>query len=365
MGKGPEEGDAGLMLRWLPALLIVGGVIFDLAAPVEFTASPLFAAAPMVAAPLLPLRTTLAAGAAACVAAVGLAAYHGVLAESAQLAEIATVATVSLLAVLITQIARRGDRRLRFARSIATVAQSAVLPHPPARLSGLTVAARYVAAQLDAQIGGDLYAVQDTPFGVRVIVGDVRGKGMAAVAVVAVVVGAFREAAEHEPDLAALAARLERALEREAQARPGDLEEAESFVTAVLVELPLDAATAGDQIRVVNRGHPPPLVLHPNGRVTRVDPSRAALPLGMTGLAHWPDVIDTADLPSGGILLLYTDGVTEARDDAGRFYDPEARLIGLLFPGPDAMLDSLLADIARHTDGANADDMALLAITRR
>jgi serine phosphatase RsbU (regulator of sigma subunit) len=357
--------DIGVALRWLPALLIVAGVVFDLLTPVVYTASPLFAAAPMVASPLLRIRTTVAAGLAACAATVALTAYHGLLFQREPLAEIATVATVSALAVVTTHLASRGERQLRFMRSIAAAAQSAVLPHPPARLPGLTIAARYIAAQSDAQIGGDLYAIQDTPYGVRLIVGDVRGKGMSAVEGVAVIVGAFREAAEQEPDLGALADGLGRSFERAAERLPDDLERTEGFVTAVLVELPSDAANPSDYVRVVNRGHPPPLVVHPDGCVTRIDPTRADLPLGMSSLAQWPDVIDKADLPPGSTLLLYTDGVTEARDHAGRFYDPEARLTGRLFPGPEALLDALLVDIGRHTGGGHADDMALLAITRR
>lgn len=64
-------------------------------------------------------------------------------------------------------------------------------------------------------IGGDLYVVQDTPHGVRVMVGDVRGKGLGAVSAVCADLGAFRYAADEAEDLPGLVTALERALLRE------------------------------------------------------------------------------------------------------------------------------------------------------
>ncbi|MFE3932798.1 SpoIIE family protein phosphatase, partial [Streptomyces goshikiensis] len=63
-------------------------------------------------------------------------------------------------------------------------------------------------------------------------------------------------------------------------------------------------------------------------------------------------------------LLLYTDGLTEARSGAGEFYDPAARLSGSVFSGPEALLSALSSDVRRHTGGGATDDMALLAVGR-
>lgn len=360
MGKRREYGGRGRSaLAWLPALLIVGGGVLDLLAPAAFTASPLYSAGPLVAAPLLSPAATVAAGVAACGVQLAVAAYHHQMGQIASVTETATVATVAVLAVIFNHLLRSSGRRLESARAIAAAVQSAVLPSPPVRLGGLTVAARYVAAQSGAQIGGDLYAVQDTPYGVRLIVGDVRGKGLAAVEAVAILIGAFREAAEQEPTLERLAERLERALDREAERRTAGLERSEGFATAVLAELTADR----DAVRLLNRGHPPPILLHGDGTLTTLHPSHAALPLGLSGLGRWPDVVDTVPFPPGATLLAFTDGVTEARDSAGHFYDPAARLTGRLFADPDVLLDDLLADIARHTGGRTVDDLAVLAIT--
>ncbi|CAM5491813.1 PP2C family protein-serine/threonine phosphatase [Streptomyces abikoensis] len=345
--------------RRLPVLLITGGALLGLGAPANYTCAPFLSAAPLVAAPLHTLRTTAAAALAAMAVAVGLVLYHRPSDTGEALAEIAAVGAVSLVALGINRIAHRSHQQLASARGIAEAAQRAVLPAPPSRIGGLRVAARYVAAQAGARIGGDLYAVQDTPYGVRAIVGDVRGKGLGAVEAVAVVIGAFREAAEQEPTLEGLAGRLERALQREG-ARRANLDEHEGFTTAVLAELPPGRPV----LRLLNRGHPPPLLLHADGRAGAADPMVPALPLGLGELGAWPDQAEELEFPTGSTLLLMTDGVTEARDADGAFYDPLAELTGRHFRSPDALLDGLLAGVARHSRGQAADDMALLAIRR-
>jgi serine phosphatase RsbU (regulator of sigma subunit) len=199
--------------------------------------------------------------------------------------------------------------------------------------------------------------VQDSPYGVRLVVGDVRGKGLGAVAAVAVLIGAFREAAEQEPTLEAVAERLERALAREGTRRDG-IDAFEGFTTAVLAELP----HGDDVVRIVNRGHPAPLLLHADGTLRTLTAHEPALPLGMGDLGMWPDRTLEAGFPSGATLLLYTDGLSEARDAHGRFYEPERRLAGRTFPDPGALLGRLAAEVRRHSGGGMTDDMALLAV---
>nr|WP_223772369.1 PP2C family protein-serine/threonine phosphatase [Streptomyces huiliensis] len=354
---------------WLPALLLVAGEVFAFLTPPNYNSAPFFSAAPLVAASLLSARATAVTAAIAVVASVDITVHRGSPSTGESVTENVTVLTVSLLALGINRVVRRSDSRLRSARGIAEAAQRAVLPAPPARLDGLRVAARYVAAQADARIGGDLYAVQDTPHGARLIVGDVRGKGLGAVEAVAVLIGAFREAAEGEPTLAGVARRLEHALLREGGRRAG-IDQFEGFTTAVLAEVPHGDAPV---VRLVNRGHPPPLLAHPDGTVAEVPPGAHALPLGMGELGdpgdpgdsgEGPDRVEERAFPPGATLLLFTDGVTEARDAAGVFYDPVRRLAGRRFRSPDALLDHLVADVDRHTGGHGDDDMALLAVRR-
>nr|WP_246103485.1 PP2C family protein-serine/threonine phosphatase [Streptomyces piniterrae] len=348
------------LARWLPALLILGGVAFDLTTPSQYTAAPFFAAAPLVAAPLYTLRGTALTAATALAGEIAVITYHGMNNYTKSVTESLTVLVVALLALGINRVVRRSDARLASVRDVSEAAQRAVLPMPPERMAGLVIAARYVGARADARIGGDLYAVQDTPHGVRMIVGDVRGKGLGAVEAAVIVIGAFREAAEQEATLEAVAGRLERALQREGKRREG-LDEYEGFTTAVLAEIPTKEQSV---LRVLNRGHPSPLLIAADGGLCELAPGSPALPLGMTEVAGWPDRTDEVFFPAGGLLLLFTDGVTEARDRVGRFYDPTARLRGRHFLGPDDLLDTVVEEVSRHSGGAPADDMALLAVQR-
>ena len=99
--------------------------------------------------------------------------------------------------------------------------------------------------------------------------------------------------------------------------------------------------------------------------IDRVRPSDADALVAIHGEAFArPWSADDFVLAPGSQLLLYTDGVSEARNADGAFYDPAARLRGRCFPSPGALLDGLLTDVERHTDGRTSDDMALLAVAR-
>jgi serine phosphatase RsbU (regulator of sigma subunit) len=355
---------ARALVRALPVLLVLSGLCYDHFMPRELTAVPFFTAAPLVAAPLLSLAGTVVTGAASLGGILAVRLRYSSVGEADALTEISTVATVAVLAVAINRLVRRSDARLATAREIAEAAQRAVLPRPQERIGGLEIAARYEAAQAGASIGGDLYAVQDSPHGVRLIVGDVRGKGLGAVAAVAVLIGAFREAAEQESTLEAVAQRLERALAREVTRRDAARRDPtvpyEGFVTAVLAEFPHGAGLA----RIVNRGHPAPLLLHADGALWTLDTPWTALPLGLDELGTWPDRAEEVVFPAGATLLFYTDGLSEARNADGVFYDPAARLRGRTFPAPRALLTTLAEEVREHTGGGTTDDMALLAVHR-
>ncbi|MFJ3702350.1 MULTISPECIES: PP2C family protein-serine/threonine phosphatase [Streptomyces] len=365
MGKrdGRRGGVGGVsrsrrLVRALPAVMICVGVAFDVGTPTEVTAVPLFAAASLVAAPFFSLAGTVRVAVAAILVVLAIRLSDGAILRVVSITDLLTLVTVGALAVLINRVVRRGTEQLASARVIAETAMRAVLPKPEDRIGGLLVAARYEAAQADEFVGGDLFAVADTPHGVRLVVGDVRGKGLDAVAAVAVVIGAFREAAEQERSLEGVAQRLERALAREGSRR-GGLDSMEGFVTAVLAEIPVGS----DTLKVINRGHPEPLVLHPDGVLDVLAPTAPALPLGM-GLGTWPDRSDEWTLPAGAMFLAFTDGLSEARDMTGVFYDPADRLRGRLFPGPEELLSALTDDVRLHTGGRSTDDLALLAVAR-
>ncbi|MFE5856952.1 PP2C family protein-serine/threonine phosphatase [Streptomyces sp. NPDC056500] len=346
------------LVRQLPVLLIVVGVVIVITTPPRFTAIPLFAAAPLVAAPFYSFKGTLWTGVTSTLAVAALHAQERTVDEVQAYTEEFTLLTVSALALAINVTMRHGGEQLASAREIAQAAQRAVLPSPAKEVDDLLVAARYQAAVTDALVGGDFFAVQNTPCGARAVVGDVRGKGLGAVGMVAVAVGTFREASEREDRLEAVADWLDGALAREAERQCGE-EADESFATAVLAEIP----HRGGVVRLINRGHPAPLLLTPGGDPESLPPDGYALPLGMSGVVGEPFQAQEYVIPRNATLLLYTDGLTEARDANGVFYDPAVELVGRTFSDPDLLLDWVVNDVLRHTGGHVTDDMALLALT--
>ncbi len=114
------------------------------------------------------------------------------------------------------------------------------------------------------------------------------------------------------------------------------------------------------------------MLLDAEGRATLLEPSEEAPPLGMSALGAWPSPVDMFPFPPGATLVCYTDGVTEARDESGAFYDAAVRLPFLLHPRalvgdpatPAQILHLLIEDVGRHTGGRVQDDQALLALHR-
>ncbi|NYE39302.1 serine phosphatase RsbU (regulator of sigma subunit) [Streptomyces fulvorobeus] len=351
----------------IPAGVIVLAVVLDLVTPTDVTSAPLIMAAPVAAAPLLSPRGIILTGLASMAVHAALARLDGTFGWHRGLASQLTLVAVTLLAFFIHRTIDQQTGRTRRALRVAAVAQAAVLPRPPARLGNLHIAARYVPAEDEAMIGGDLYVVQETPYGIRVLVGDVRGKGLGAVSAVCVDLGAFRYAADQCERVGELARSLEDALLREG-VRRGGLEQEEGFTTALIAEFAADLSA----VRIVNRGHPPPLLLDAEGGATLLEPSQEAPPLAVGAMGHWPAPVDTFPFPPGATLLCYTDGVTESRDAEGVFYDAVARVPLLLRhrarsgdePTPADVLDLLIRDVRRHTGGRPQDDQALLALRR-
>lgn len=354
---GPDShADVAPYIRVLPLALLVCGVVTEYLTPARYTGTAFFSVAPMLAALVMSMNGTILVGLGTIVAEVVVIARYRYLSTLGGMSELLSVAVVAVVAVSVNRVLYAREVRLRSARSIAATVQRAVLPEPPSRAGPLRIAARYEAADEVAGIGGDLYAVQDTPRGLLCVVGDVRGKGMDAVEAATLVLGIFRMAAGEEATLAAVAAQMHRALCREI-VRRGRLDGLEWFATAVLAEFPRGTR----EVLLVNLGHPAPVLLT-DGGVRSADPSRYAMPLGV-GLDKGPVVVDRLPFPVGSTLLLCTDGVTEARDNRGGFYDPVTRLAGVGFGEPEELLGALVTDVYRHVGGPRNDDMALLAVT--
>ncbi|MFI6445093.1 PP2C family protein-serine/threonine phosphatase [Kitasatospora sp. NPDC050543] len=242
--------------------------------------------------------------------------------------------------------------------SVAEAAQRALLRLPGPTVGPLRLAVRYASAADAARIGGDLYSALETPHGTRVVVGDVRGKGLGAVQTAAVVLGAFREAAYDEGGLRAVAARVEASVERHAP--DGE------FATAVFAEFRRPGA-----VELLQYGHVPPVQVTRDGTVQVLEAPDPWVPLGLGRLV--PGEPTSWDLPFGAddVLVLCSDGVIEARHHtSGEFY-PLAERVGPLVHGAarspaelEAAVGRVYADLLEHTGGELGDDALLLLLSR-
>ena len=211
--------------------------------------------------------------------------------------------------------------------------------------------------------GGDIHDVMATPFGVRLLVGDVMGTGLPANRTGLSVLNAWRDLACTEPSLAGIAVRLHALIARSGHP--------ERFVTALLVNFPVESADgsappAGSRAELVCCGHPPPLLVRGNSAAF-IEPY-AAPPLGLLDLAEGWCRASMMPVGDGDQLLLYTDGVSEARDADGRFF-PLAQVTAdtVRGTGPDRapLLDVLVARLDEHVGDRHCDDILLLLVTMR
>ncbi|MFC6018991.1 PP2C family protein-serine/threonine phosphatase [Plantactinospora solaniradicis] len=300
----------------------------------------LVAAAPFLAAAFASWRVVLAVGAIATVLAVFLA-WGGQVVPLAASVNVVGVVLATAIAALFAVIRQRQADRIAELSKLASVAQQAVLRPVGPQVGSLAVAGHYISSTAAADIGGDLYEAIDTPYGVRIIIGDVRGKGLDAVRLASIVLGSYRHVAYERADLRAIVADLDRAVARNV----GD----EDFVTAALVE------ERGGTLTIVNCGHPAPLLLR-GGQVIPMEPPAPAPPLGFMPVVR-PRV---ERLEPGDRLLLFTDGLGEARRD-GEFFPTADRAWRLLGHGTVADgLASLESALVEWVRGRLDDDIALV-----
>jgi len=340
-GRRPLTPGSRVGLGAALGLLIVVSVV-------EFTDGPhahfvgLLAAVPFLAAVFAFWQTVLVVGVLATVVGmvfVGADDPQGM----AGLVNIVGIMLATGIASAVATIRQRQADRIAELQQLAAVAQQAVLRPVGPQVGALAVAGRYISATAAADIGGDLYEALDTPYGVRIIIGDVRGKGLDAVRLASIVLGSYRHVAYERADLKTMVADLDRAVARSV----GD----EDFVTCALVE------ERGGTLTIVNCGHPAPLLLR-RGQVIPLEPPAPAPPLGFM-----PEVkVRVERLEPGDRLLLFTDGLGEARRE-GEFFptaDRAWRLLGHGTVGDGlASLETALID---WVHGRLEDDIALVLL---
>jgi serine phosphatase RsbU (regulator of sigma subunit) len=266
--------------------------------------------------------------------------------------DVAFTAQLAGVAAIALDNARLYEEQRRIAQTLQDALLPAVLPDVP----GVRLAARFRPQTDDLaglHVGGDLYDVvaSDTPGAWGVVVADVCGKGPEAAARTALIRHTLRAEVDHGHGPAEVLRRLNRAMLRETGGSPC------RFATAAHGRLNVDGD--GATITVANAGHPPPLVRRGGNVQAVVAPG--------TLLGVYPDIElteTTVRLDRGDMMVLYTDGVTEARGVNG-FYGND-RLTSLVAAAPTrsagTLADMLLADVVGFQQGRLHDDVALLVL---
>jgi phosphoserine phosphatase RsbU/P len=335
-----RTGDEGW--TWFSVALVSALFVADVVVAQSLVLLGAMVIGPLLAASFASARATALVGVYAVVLGVLAGPFDEIWGTSDHFVRVTVLAMGSALAVFAAR--RRADRERALAEvtRVAEVAQRTILRTLPGELGPVCFAARYVSASHEALVGGDFYDAVETPYGVRAIVGDVRGKGLDAVNLAAAVLGSFREAAFVHDSLAEAAAVVDRSISRAL--------ENEDFVSAVFVEF-IDET----RFRVVNCGHPPPLLV---GRESvRFVEAQSSCPLGFDPTF---EVLE-AQMQPGERLLLYTDGLVEARDGRGSFFPLEASAgSALAQPSLDDAVDGLLEQLRAHVGGQVNDDVAVV-----
>ena len=316
--------------------------VFDLMTGAQVNASSTVALAPFLAATLCSVRRTLIVTILTVVTGSILLVVNHTPVDGAY-SRIFALAFVSVVALIAAAAREQRERRIAALTRVADVAQQALLIPAPPVVGPVNVASRYHSASTEALVGGDLYAVVETDHSVRLILGDVRGKGLESVAQSAAVISAFRDLAAISPTLDVLTVTME---DRLAHILGG-----EDFVTAVLAEVD-DKGNA----RLVSCGHPPPVLVRDDS-CELVEVADYATPFG---LDPQPDV-QHLTLQKADRLLFYTDGLIETRTKEGVFISLDDVIVGITDSDLDVALDSAVERIDTLS-GDVRDDLALLLV---
>jgi PAS domain S-box-containing protein len=243
-------------------------------------------------------------------------------------------------------------RRAEATRSLAEVLQRSLLTEPP-RVEQVDIAVRYRPAAREAQVGGDWYDAFLSPRGtLGVAVGDVTGHDRTAAAIAGQMRSMLRGivCALDGDDPARMLATLDRAL-----AATGGTALATALVARV--ERPAPGSREDSTFRWSNAGHPPPLLLEPDGRARLLQPPGDLL-LGVA--AETRRRTHAVPLRAGGTVLLYTDGLIERRRST--LDDGFARLLEAAAGLESSPVEQLCDELFARLDPELTDDIALLAL---
>ena len=254
-------------------------------------------------------------------------------------------------------LAADNARLYRDRSEIARVLQRSLLPPLLPEIPTVEVGAEYLSVGESSQVGGDFYDLINTvEDGWICAIGDVRGKGVEAASVTALARYTIRAVTMKDDRPSEVLTALNEAMLRQL---PED-----RFCTAACIRLEPEDGSAGVGMDVSRAGHPPPLLVRTDGTVEEVGCSGRVL--GVFPDAELED--SSLRLMPGEALVLYTDGITEARSPDGGFFgeDRLRRLLGSC-AGCDAatFAETIKDDVLDFQSGDPRDDLAVLVLRAR
>jgi sigma-B regulation protein RsbU (phosphoserine phosphatase) len=276
--------------------------------------------------------------------------------ETAILADLAALVMDELeLRLVARRTVDRADRLRREAEELADALQASLLPPLAPDLPGMELATRYLAGEQGLKVGGDFFDVfrlASNDWGI--VLGDACGKGARPASLAALARWTIRASSVYQFNPSDVLPDVNAVLLADNEAGHDD-----QFCTAVFSRLELD--TCGAWLTVASAGHPLPVLVRRAGRVEVR--GCATLPLGM--FETIAPIDERVGLGPGDALVLYTDGITEARDETGETFG-EARLTqtlqGLTGEPAPVMADGIISAARRFSGGRLVDDVAIVVV---
>ncbi len=266
---------------------------------------------------------------------------------------LASIASQAAIAVDNAQLHETALKQHSLERDLelAHKVQRGLLPAAPPQIVGYSFFDFYEPAN---QVGGDYYDYVELPGNrLGVVLGDVSGKGVSAALLMAKLSGEVRYCLASEATPATAMSRINTSFSRSGWQ--------DRFVTFVLVVLD----TARNELTLVNAGHMPPLLRHSGGTVESIGDDQAGMPLGVDADYQYEQY--TRALAPGDFLALFTDGISEAMNEAGELYGLDRLRERLAARSvPTAELGRLILDDVKRFVGGRpqSDDMCLACFGR-
>ncbi|MGW7686315.1 PP2C family protein-serine/threonine phosphatase [Kribbella sp. NPDC054772] len=260
--------------------------------------------------------------------------------------DIATAERIAARASLALDSARLYEQRGQIAEAL----QDSLVPPPLPEIPGVALGARYRPAAEQLDIGGDFYDVFGSGGDWLIALGDVCGKGVEAAVLTGRTRQSIRTAAHFERDPGALMSALSSVFHNDVSNR---------FVTLVCLRI-RSGGEDGLTVDVAVAGHAPPLLVRSGGEVSEVAADGAVL--GVVADEEYSTA--TVRLAPGDQLVLFTDGIEEARGESGFYgHDRLRELLGRYAgAGPDVVCAALEQDVVEHLAGRSHDDIAVLSV---